>query len=353
MPSFTPAQMLTAANKLKALPVHQNPVLTPSALQTHIPAQAQPIVSAVMANPTYARIAASGSSAGSPGTGSTPNTTNLSQHPELNPKNSRTRQANVRHQIVAFGQTNLSSGVTAQVSAIPYQTFKATRCVISPMTISGGTDKASAVSNWQVGTAPQFANLNSEPISMFAASNNAAFLDFNECAPSLSISASVQVAASITFWGALVGEAPGAAQQDRPMRTKVSRLPITSTSIAAASTITVTITPTVDFWGRKIVLADAGTNQWGDTFNITAGANGASGLLLQEIYVANVPQFLSAPTANVTAYVPCALFNGLYDLWLDLDRASVAVPYTFQVYNPGTVTLLFAGVIEGDIYDKG
>ena len=235
------------------------------------------------------------------------------------------------------------------MSAIPYQRFAARRAVIAPMTISGGTDASSAVSNWQVGTVPQFASLDAEPISNFAASNQSGFLDFDECAPSLSISAQVKVTATITFWGCLVGEAPGQAIQERPKKTKVARLPIKSTAIAPTTTVTLTATTTVDFWGRKIVLADSGTNQFGDTFNVTAGANGASGLLLSNIYVANVPQFLTAPTANVTTYVPCSLFMGLYNLWLDLDRATVAVPYTFQVYNPGTVTLLFTGVIEGDI----
>ena len=335
--NFSQADMMNTARKLAARPAHQNPALTPSAMQTHVAPKSQALVMATLNNPVTADIAAGGD-----GTGTGANA-------KLDPKISRGRDPGVRHQICGFAQVSLAAGVTTGVSAIPYQRFKATRAVIAPMTISGGTDTASAVSNWQVGTAPQFASLDAEPISMFAASSNAGFLDFDECAPSLSISAQVKVAATITFWGCLVGEASGQAIQPRPKRTKVARLPIKSTAIAPGSTINVTPTTTVDFWGRKIVLADAGTNQYGDTFNVTAGSNGASGLLLQNIYVANVPQFLTAPTANVTTYVPCSLFMGLYDLWLDLDRATVSVPYTFQVYNPGTVTLLFAGVIEGDI----
>jgi hypothetical protein len=334
--NFSQADMMSTAKKLAARPPHQNPAITPSAMQTHVKPASQALVMATLNNPVTADIAAGGD-----GTGTGANA--------LNPKNARTRSGSVRHQICGFAQVSLPANTTTGVSAIPYQRFAARRAVIAPMTISGGGDASSAVSNWQVGTIPQFASLDAEPISSFAASNQAGFLDFDECAPSLSISAQVKVAATITFWGCLVGEAPGQAIQDRPKHTKVARLPIKSTAIAPTTTVTVTATTTVDFWGRKIVLADAGTNQFGDTFNVTAGANGASGLLLSNLYVANVPQFLTAPTANVTTYVPCSLFVGLYDLWLDLDRATVAIPYTFQVYNPGTVTLLFSGVIEGDI----
>ena len=333
---FTDAELRNGAMMLANRAPHQNPAVASNSaacMAQHVAPESRSLVSAILAHPTYSKLAKGNSTMAN----------------ALDPKVQRNRNASVRHQICGFNQVNLASAVTSGVNAIPYQRFRARRCVIAPMTISGGTDKGSSVTNWLVGTTPQFASLDGEPVSMFAAGSQAAFIDFDDCAPAIAISAQVNVAASITFWACLTGEAPDQTPQPRPVKTKVGRLPIKSTAIASGSTITITATPTVDFWGRKVCLADAQANQYGDAFNVTAGANGASGLLLQNIFVANNPQFLTAPTGTATSYVPCALFMGLYDLWLDLDKATVAVPYTFQVYNPGTVTLLFAGVIEGDI----
>ena len=330
---------MSAAARQQALGQHMsNPAMAPH-------------VAAIMSDPTLGPIAMGAGGGGNPPpTHASAGTSSGTGGGDLNPKNARHRGRGERVQICGFGQQAIGSAATVGVSAIPYQWFQATRAMISAITISTGGDAGSGVSNWQVGTNPQFASLSAEPMSDFAASAASTFIDFDECQPSLSISAQVKTLASCTFYGALVGYVRGQAVEDRPAKTKVARLPIPSTSIAAGSTITVTTTvPTVDFWGRKLVLADAGVNQYGDTFNVTAGANGASGLLFQQMYVANRPQFLTAPTATATPYVPCGLFLGLYDQWLSLDKAGVSVPYTFQVYNPGTVTLLFAGLVEGDI----
>lgn len=243
------------AQSLARLHPSQNPLINPqvlSAMQQSAPAVI-PHLQAIAMDPNLAHVATNGNGVATmqsakPGSSSG---SGSGMGSDLNPKNQRTRAKSVRHQICGFGQVNLASGVTAGVSAIPYQWFKATRAVIAPMTISGGGDLSSSVSNWQVGTIPQFASLDGEPLSSFAASSNATFIDFDDCQPSLSISAQVKALASITFWAALVGESRGQAIQDRPLKTKVSRLPIKSTAIAAGSTITITSTPTVDFWGRR------------------------------------------------------------------------------------------------------
>lgn len=324
-----------AAQKLASMHPALNPALNSTAL-AHIPAQSLPLVKETLNDPTTAAIAAASTH---------PAATSTS----LNPKMSRQRVPGVRHQVCAFAQVALAAATSVGISAIPYQPFRATRAVFAPATIASN-DALSAVSNWQVGTSPMFTSLDAEPLSNFASGNQASYLtNFDECEPSIAISAQVKSPNTTTFWGCLFGASRGQAVDDLPANVKVSRLPIKSTVIAAGSTINVTATTTRAFWGRKIILAEAGVNTYGDTVNVTAGANGASGLLLQQLYVGNTPQFVSAPTSTSNLYVPCAAFMGLYDEWIELSRADISVPYVFQVYNPGTVSLNFTGVIEGDV----
>ena len=341
--AYTHAQLTEAAIKLRNRPDHQNPAKNPAAINVHVSPSAQPIVAAVLASPEHAAIAA----------GQAPAPGETSAAAPLNPREQMSLEANRRHQICGFAATLCGTAVQTGVAATPFVPFKAQRMIVSNYTIAVGTDVVtSGISSIMVGKKPQFASLDSEPVGTFAAGQAGDFVRFDECPPSTPISAQVTLAASATFYGALVGVTRGEKNQARPQGGKISRLPIKPTTVAGGASANIACTPTKPFWPRKIVLDMPGTSVYGTTAVTTvAGTVDGSSFNIQEIFVGTRPQFVHAPLAATTAYVPGVLYSGLYDLWLDFDMADTNVPITFQVVNLATVSAVFGGVIEGDVLD--
>lgn len=331
-----------------AVAMHKTGVTHPS----QVPAESKQIVAAVLASPQHASIASSGIAGGGV-QGSDPNSGTAgagtaNANLGYGPAHMR-RTPNTRHQLLGFASVSLPTAVATTVSATPYRNFRVSRSIVSPWTIQNASASGistASLSTWQVGSSPQFANLNAESIGIYAAGLNGGFQDFDEAASAIAISAVAISTVTATFYGALVGSTRRQKDNNRPASTKVQRLPITSTvaNIAAAQS-SVTVTPTMPFWGRQILLDE--TTALGQLGMSTAGSSGAASFNVNGLFVGSDPQFMNSPGA--TNPVPGSTFNGNYDLFLDFDMADTAVFYTFQIQNIGSATAFFGGVILGDV----
>ena len=335
--AFSDAQLTAAAQNLAARPDHQNPAKTPAAMNSVAPA-AQPIVGAVLASPKHRMIAQGGSSSGANPSGLDPHQQN--------------RNPNNRVQLLGFNSQAVGSGASSGVTATPYENFTGKRLIVSGVTMTQGGIVGTNLSNIQVGIVPVFAALGSEPIDDFAAGLTGGYTQFPTATPAIGISANFTSLLSSTFYGAVVGTSTKRKDANRPPHgySKVQRLPIAQTATAQTGPFTVTVTPTLPFWGRKIVLSDFQTavpqNILGTS--ATGATAGMSQTNITALSVGVNPQFLNLPSAS--APVPACVFNGLAEhMWLDFDMADTAVPYTFQCSPVGTGSVYFGGVIEGDI----
>ena len=355
--NFSHQDMVNMAHTMRRLGPNKNPVINPQAM-ANVPARSQPLVKAVMSSPYHAAIASgahpgtslpagSGIDTGDPGSG-TAGTSTANSNLGYGPAHMR-RTPNTRHQVLGFTSTSCGTGAPTQVTAVPYRPFRASRAVIGAYFIGATAVAAggSTVGLWQVGAAPQFAAVTSEPVGIFASGLNGGYCDFDEAAPAIGIGCTVTAQTTATFYGALIGSTRRQKDNNRPTETKVQRLPIPQVSVAAAGTLTTaqgTVTPIMQFWGRQII-ADGLIN---DHVGLTSAAStGSAAFNLASLYVGADPQFMNLPSS--TAPVPWCTFSNLFDLFLDLDMADTAVPYAFSATNIGTVSAVFGGVVLGDV----
>lgn len=333
--AFTDDQLTAAAQNLAARPDFQNPAKTPSA---PVHPSAAPIVQAVLASPKHRMIAQGASPLSGAGA-------------QLDPHQQR-RNPHNRVQLLGFNSTAIGSGLTAGVTATPYENFTGKRMIASGVTIGAGII-GSSVSNLQVGIVPVFAALGSEPIDSFAAGMTSGFTQFPTATPAIGISANVTLVASATFYGAIVGTSTKRKDANRPpsQYSKIQRLPIAQTAVAQTGAFNVTVTPTLPFWGRKLTLSDFQTSAAPANILGLAATGATAGMSQTNMTALSVgvnPQFLNLPSAS--APVPCVVFNALAEhMWLDFDMADTAVPYTFQCAPVGTGSVYFGGVLQGDV----
>lgn len=338
MAQFTEAQLQQAARAMAAMPRTRNPALTPGAIE-QVDRRARGLAVAVCNHPTYSAVAR-GESVDGP-------SMNPSSRGPVRGSGFDARNPTERWQLLGFTSVSIGTGATSGVTATPYAPFRGRRIVLAPYTI--GVGSPGTVDTIQVGNKPQFAALNKEPLEMFAAGLQAGYVELDEAYPAIGISMNVSLTATATVYGAVVGITRRNRNANRPegARRKLMRLPMTpQAGLAAAGTANYTITPTLRFWGRKIVLGEQdqlSTTIMGLTYT---GATGAAGQNTTGLFVGPASQLANLPTAS--APVPSATFNLNYDIWLDLDMAETAVPYTFQQTCIGTVSSFFGGVIEGD-----
>lgn len=339
MARYTNDQLTSAANALANRPRHMNPAHSPAAMNT-IPDAAKPLVSAVLNSPAHAAIAA----------GSGANTVNPGGSTSLDPHQQK-RNPNNRVQLLGFNTTTIGSAAQVGVTATPYENFLGKRIMVSPVTIGQAGLNGSSVSNIQVGIVPAFAALGGEPLDSFACGLTPGYTELAMATPAIGISMNVTCAASASFYGCVVGTSTKRKDANRPQGqfSKIQRLPIAQNATAATGSFNVTVTPTLPFWGRKLVLSDYGSTA-SNIMGLTAsGATaGMSQTNINALSVGVNPQFLNLPSAS--APVPAAAFNALAEhMWLDFDMADTAVPYTFQCSAVGTGSVFFGGVIEGDV----
>lgn len=333
--NFTDSQLTRAAQQLAKRHPSDNPVHNSQAMSQIAP-DAQPIVAAVLASPTHAAIAA-GASTSSGGGGTA-----------LNPKQNRHRGVpGQRHNIIGFATAALAAGATVGVNATSYAPFRAERVIISPYTI-GTCGDSSTIAQWQVGSDSQYASNDGEPLADFAGSMSSGYVEFQEAAPSVPISANVVSTNTTSFYGAVVGVSRNRKIDPMPDRTRYARLPIKPIQVAAGATTTITATPNKPFWGQKVSLFDT-NNPFGLSTTVTAGTLSASSFNMNTFQVGSDPQFMSAAQPGVTVVVPGAVFLPIYDLWIELDFADTQVPYQWNVTNIGTVSAYFGGTVHGRI----
>jgi hypothetical protein len=346
MARFSNAQLTETANSLSRLPAAAHPLFNPQAMQQYNPTD-RALVSAVAKSPAHAQIALKnlpmgGATTAAGAATAASGTTPLASH-------ALTRSPTTRHNIVGFGAATIPANSLTGVAAVPYApAFKATRMVISAVTLAPAGAGPGTIGNWKVGSKSQFAAVGQEPQGLFAAGLNGGRLRFSRAIASMSISAQVTMFATQAFYACLIGTSVGRKDNKRPpaQYAKEDRVYIPSTTVAPGASATVNVAPTRKFWPTKLVLDDTLTG----TFGLNPGL-GASSFILNDLLVGSDSQFMSAPPVSgaPTPVVPAGVFNGLWSPNIDFDRIDTQVPLTFELTNVGSQTATFQGVVLGDV----
>jgi hypothetical protein len=353
MANFSSAHLHNEAAKLGRKHPADNPLLNPSA-KAQLSTKQLALVDAIANTPSAAALAttpvsgapsgdaATGTATGRPGPG-TRGATPLSSHTLY-------RSPRTRHNLCGFlvppGGGTIAANIPTGVACVPQTAFVASDAMVSPLTLQLGTVQSNGIGQWKVGERSQFVATTLEPMRMYAAGLGAGRLRFTKCAAAIAISAQVNMTATGTFYGCLVGSAGSRKDNKRPPPeyAKESRLPIAPQLIAPGASGTIVTTPTRNFWPTMILLDDNGTGQFGE-----AVGDGASNFVLPDLLVGSDSQFMHAPAGPTgTPYVPAGIFNNLKPLPIDFDMVKPAIGMSFEYLNAGSVSAWFSGVVLGD-----
>jgi hypothetical protein len=314
--------LLPVASALSMLPADQNPVSNPSVRMT-CPEPLQKQIEEINANPQLRAIALSSRNPDYDyprGSGSMYKKDYLGWE-----ANDFRRFPKSRHLLCGMVPLVMAAGAVSILGTwVPQTRFKGNRLVIPSNTTAG------TIGNLLVGNQPQFVQVGPEPLDIFREDSHTGGWDMSTADASTTISAQFSSVAAQTIFSVIIGEAEDGKEYS-VLRSRLLRLPIPSTVIAAGATVAVTANPQVRYKIRK-----AGTDQAVGT-----------GLVVNSWLIGIQNAFASRDP------VPSLAFGELAeDLWFDLDEAAPNNAVVWTVNNPTGGALTFQGGCLGDVHPE-
>lgn len=315
--------LMPLARSFANLPPNANPLRNPRA-SARYPANVQQHVATIAATPALAAVATGVSAApsGGPPTGES-GASFMAAQGSLQPNQSQfKRLPDVRHNICGMPGVVFAGAGTATGTFSPQTRFKPNRLLIPSGTLAGTT-----ISNFLVGTRPQYAASSTEPFHMFEEQSTAGVWDMDVCEIGQKATMSITVTGATTVFACLIGEALDGKPYTM-LRSPLKRIASVTAGIGAGATTNITITPQVRFKTRKLVVDDA-TSQ---SFTVNSFNVGIS------------PQLISGDP------VPAGAFGETsQDVWLDCDEAYIGNIITLNVTNTSAGALAFGVALLGDV----